>query len=225
MFPNGRMKKTWFGSPLFSAKGVGVWLLALLLTVCGALAPVVNSVSAQEDVKAVHNLALASSEPGELEVTWDVPTEPPVDYRVSWARDDENFKTWTDLTGNAFPTTNSYTVTGLDGGVRYKVQVRARYQGDRRRSARRLERGGAGGRYGCTDGDPYAYADVYGDPDPDPDCYSDAYPHADGDAGTDLHGDAYRDAGTDLHGHSYSYIDADGHSDADRHSDSDADAW
>ena len=28
---------------------------------------------------------------------------------------------------NAYPTSNSYTITGFDGGVRYKVKVRARF--------------------------------------------------------------------------------------------------
>ena len=75
--------------------------------VCLALLSVVDDASAQEDVKAIHNLALQSSQPGEFEITWDVTTETPVDYRLAWARDGERFKTWTDLSGNAFPTTNS----------------------------------------------------------------------------------------------------------------------
>ena len=56
-------------------------------------------------------------------------TNTPRDYRVNWARVGKNFPTWTDSSGNAFPTTPSYTITGLDQGVRYKVQVRARYVG------------------------------------------------------------------------------------------------
>ena len=39
----------------------------------------------------------------------------------------DNFRTWTDLSGNAFPTSPSYTISGLEGGVRYKVRLRARY--------------------------------------------------------------------------------------------------
>ena len=70
---------------------------------------------------------LVSNQPGVLEASWDVPSETPHDYRISWALVDENFKTWTDLSGNAFPTSPSYTITGLDHGVRYKVRVRARY--------------------------------------------------------------------------------------------------
>ena len=106
-----------------------VWLTAALLTVCLALLSVVDNASAQEDVKAIHNLELESSGPGELVATWDEPTETPVDYRVSWARVGESFVTWTDPSGNAFPITNTLTITGLDEGERYKVKVRARYQG------------------------------------------------------------------------------------------------
>lgn len=104
-----------------------VWLAAALLTVCLALLSVVDNASAQEDVKAIHNLLLESSGPGELEATWDEPTETPVDYRVSWARVGESFVTWTDPSGNAFPITNTLTITGLDEGERYQVKVRARY--------------------------------------------------------------------------------------------------
>ena len=129
MSPNGENKAGRFGRAFFSAKGRGVWLLAIVLTVAGALPSVVGRVSAQEDVKAIHNLELESTQPGELEVTWDVPTETPHDYRLSWARVGESFRTWTDVSGNAFPTSPSYTITGLDEGVRYKVKVRARYNG------------------------------------------------------------------------------------------------
>ena len=43
------------------------WLAAALLTVCLALLSAVDDASAQEDVKAIHNLALESTQPGELE--------------------------------------------------------------------------------------------------------------------------------------------------------------
>ncbi len=59
-----------------------------------------------------------------------MPTETQIDYRVTWVRDGERLKTWTDISGNAFPTTISYSVSGLDEGVRYKVKVRARYLDD-----------------------------------------------------------------------------------------------
>ena len=62
-------------------------------------------------------------------MSWDAPTETPRDYRISWARVGDNFLTWTDTSSNAFPTSPSYTITGLDQGVRYKVRVRARFDG------------------------------------------------------------------------------------------------
>ena len=79
--------------------------------------------------RAIGAVRLVSSQPGELEVSWDAPAETPRDYRISWARVGESFLTWTDLSGNAFPTSSSYTITGLDEGVRYKVKVRARFNG------------------------------------------------------------------------------------------------
>ena len=130
--------------------------------------------------------------------TWDEPTETPVDYRLAWARDDESFKTWTDLTGNAFPITNTQVITGLNGGVRYKVKVRARYQGTGDGPARRLERGGAGGRYVCAD--------------------SDADGHADPDGDTHFHID------TDSHIDTYAHTDPDGHADGDSYGHADGDS-
>ena len=52
-----------------------------------------------------------------------------MDYRVNWTVHDVSYPTWTDLSGNAFPTGNSLTLTGLDHGTLYKVRVRARYDG------------------------------------------------------------------------------------------------
>ncbi len=59
-----------------------------------------------------------------------MPSEFLVDYRINWAVATENYPTWTDLSGNALPTVNAYTITGLSSDVCYKVQVRARYAGD-----------------------------------------------------------------------------------------------
>ena len=81
------------------------------------------------DTRAIAAVRLSSTHPGELTVEFDAPGEPPRDYRVSWAKVGEAFRTWTDLDYNAFPTTASLTITGLEGGSRYKVMVRARYDG------------------------------------------------------------------------------------------------
>ena len=80
---------------------------------------ILDTVYAPEDTKAIGAVQLESNQPGVLEVSWDAPTETPCDYRVNWARVGENFPAWTDFSGNAFPTSSSYTITDLDQGVRY----------------------------------------------------------------------------------------------------------
>ena len=77
----------------------------------------------------IGRITLVSSRPGTIQAGWEAPTEEPADYRISWAREGESFKTWTDNTGNAFPTEPSFTITGLEGSEKHKVKVRARYDG------------------------------------------------------------------------------------------------
>ena len=60
-------------------------------------------------------------------MAWDAPREAVRDYRIRWAKVGENYRTWTDLNFNAFPTAPSYTIEGLEAGARYKVLVRARF--------------------------------------------------------------------------------------------------
>ncbi len=55
-------------------------------------------------------------------------TDPPRDYRVTWAPVDDRFRTWLDPSINAFPMTSPYTITGLNSCQRYMVRVRARYE-------------------------------------------------------------------------------------------------
>ena len=86
-------------------------------------------VFAQEE-GAVSGLTLTSDSPGTLAMSWDVPDQTPTDYRVNWGKSAEDFPSYAENDGNAYPTTNSHTVTGLDEGIEYKVRVRARYRGD-----------------------------------------------------------------------------------------------
>ena len=75
----------------------------------------------------ISDLSASSNQPGVLNVSWNAPGESPKDYRVNWAPVGDSFPTWTDSSGNAFPTGSSYTISGLAAGERYKVKVRARY--------------------------------------------------------------------------------------------------
>ena len=80
------------------------------------------------DCAAISALTLTSDTPGTLDVSWDAPTgAAPTDYRVNWARSDEDYPSWTDNAANLHPTTTSQQLTDLDEGVEYKVRVRARY--------------------------------------------------------------------------------------------------
>ena len=85
-------------------------------------------VQVQQDDGAISALALRSDTPGVLDVSWVAPTgAAPTDYRVNWARSDEDYPPWTDNTANHHPTTTSQQLTDLDEDVEYKVRVRARY--------------------------------------------------------------------------------------------------
>ena len=86
----------------------------------------------QQDDGAISALTLTSDTPGTLDVSWDAPTgAAPTDYRVNWARSDEDYPSWTDNTANHHPTTTSQQLTDLDEDVEYKVRVRARYRPSR----------------------------------------------------------------------------------------------
>ena len=74
-------------------------------------------------------VVLSGDPNGALDISWPMPSEFPVDYRINWAVESGDYPTWTDLSANAFPTVNAYTIAGLDLDVCYKVRVRARYGG------------------------------------------------------------------------------------------------
>ncbi|MDE0142478.1 MAG: fibronectin type III domain-containing protein [Caldilineaceae bacterium] len=104
----------------------------LILAAVIAVLPSLSSLPApelQEDShQTISGLRVNSSQPGVLEVTWDAPADPPLEYRLTWARVGENFPARSDGPGNAYPAIPSQQITGLDQGVRYKVRVRARYE-------------------------------------------------------------------------------------------------
>ena len=82
---------------------------------------------------AVTDLTLSSDNAGELAITWTQPTEQPSDYRISWTPAGEEYPSYseknTSRRGNSYPagSATSLTLTGLPGGVSYRVIMRARY--------------------------------------------------------------------------------------------------
>ena len=79
--------------------------------------------------RAVSNVVIRINENGEAVVAWAPPTEAPADYRIAWAEADQEFPSYTEDHGNAYPTEPTYTITDLTPGVRYKIILRARYNG------------------------------------------------------------------------------------------------
>ena len=77
----------------------------------------------------IGRITMTSIQPGTIQASWEAPSETPAGYRLSWAKVDESYLTWTDRTGNAFPTDPAHTITGLEGDETYKVKVRATYEG------------------------------------------------------------------------------------------------
>ena len=62
-----------------------------------------------------------------ITVIWDSPSKTPTDYRLSWVEVGKSYKTWTDNSGNAFPSQTSYTITNLDEDTEYKIKIKPRY--------------------------------------------------------------------------------------------------
>ena len=89
----------------------------------------ITIVETPESPRDIGEITLTSTGPGVIEASWEAPTETPADYRIAWAKVGEPYLTWTDLSGNAFPTSPSQTVTDLEEGEQYNVKVRARYSG------------------------------------------------------------------------------------------------
>ena len=102
-------------------------LLATLAAVAVAVLAVID-VNAQEPPRGtISGIAVDATTPGQAGISWDTVTGVK-DYRVMFARSDEDYKTWTDPSGNKFPATSSVTLTGLTEGQEYKFRVRSRFE-------------------------------------------------------------------------------------------------
>ena len=104
-------------------------VLAALVGFCFAVAgPLVH---AQESDDTVDGVTVASSQPGQISVTWNVASPTPTDYRVTWKKSTAGWPSYRNANtaegGNAFVKGTSHTVTGLEEGPEYQVRVRARY--------------------------------------------------------------------------------------------------
>ena len=105
--------------------------LAPLVLIAASLLLLHQPAQAQTNDKATSNLAVSSTTPSELSITWDAPSRAPDDYRVTWKKSGGKWTSYKDDNtaqgGNAFPAETSYTVSDLEEGTAYSVRVRARY--------------------------------------------------------------------------------------------------
>ena len=104
--------------------------LAALLIAAAAFGGVFFGVAQAQDADgAITGLTLGSDSPGTLDVSWDMPSPHPTDYRVDWAKSSESYQSYTVNKDHIYPkgSVTTVTVTGLEAGTEYKVRMRARY--------------------------------------------------------------------------------------------------
>ena len=113
----------------YSGESPGPWSDTVTLVVASQPAQIEEEEQQAAD-KEISGLTLSSDSPGTLQVSWDEANPAPDDYRVNWGKTSKGFAPLGDRDGNAYPESNSHTITGLDEGEEYKVHVRARYSGE-----------------------------------------------------------------------------------------------
>ena len=78
---------------------------------------------------AITGLTLTSDTPGTLTVSWEAASPVPTDYRVDWAKSDEDYQSWKVDEGHVYPapTATAVTIADLEHDTEYKIRMRARY--------------------------------------------------------------------------------------------------
>ena len=78
---------------------------------------------------AITGLTLTSDAPGTLTVSWEATSPTPTDYRVDWAKSDEDYQSWKVDGGHKYPapTATTATIADLEHDTEYKIRMRARY--------------------------------------------------------------------------------------------------
>ena len=81
---------------------------------------------------AITGLTLTSDAPGTLTVSWEAASPTPTDYRVDWAKSDEEYQSWKVDDGHKYPapTATTMTIADLEHDTEYKIRMRARYYRD-----------------------------------------------------------------------------------------------
>ena len=101
----------------------------LLVTVAITISTFYFATVHAESHGAITGLTLTSDTPGTLTVSWDAASPTPTDYRVDWAKSDEEYTSWKVDDGHKYPapTATTATIADLEHDTEYKIRMRARY--------------------------------------------------------------------------------------------------
>ena len=101
----------------------------LLVTIAITISTFYFATVQAESHGAITGLTLTSDTPGTLTMSWDAASPTPTDYRVDWAKSDEDYQSWKVDEGHVYPaeTATTATITDLGHDTEYKIRMRARY--------------------------------------------------------------------------------------------------
>ena len=115
----------------YDSGGSGDWSAEFTVAVAETVTPtpVAETVTPTPVIgpREIGEISLTSTQPGTIQISWEVPSEEPRDYRIAWAKVGEPYLARSNHAGNTFPTIPSQTITDLEEDETYKVKVRARY--------------------------------------------------------------------------------------------------
>ena len=111
---------------------VFIAVMLLVTVTCGLYIATVQAqaqAQAQTSHGAITGLTLTSDAPGTLTVSWEAASPTPTDYRVDWAKSDEDYQSWKVDDGHVYPapTATAATIADLEHDTEYKIRMRARY--------------------------------------------------------------------------------------------------
>ena len=96
--------------------------LATILLITVAISTFYFSSVQAESHGAITGLTLTSDAPGTLTVSWEAASPTPTDYRVDWAKSDEDYQSWKVDDGHVYPADDRHGNHHCGPGTRHRVQ-------------------------------------------------------------------------------------------------------
>ena len=106
-----------------------VFIAVMLLVTAAVTSGLYITTVQAESHGAITGLTLTSDAPGTLTVSWEATSPTPTDYRVDWAKSDEDYQSWKVDDGHVYlaDTATTATIADLEHDTEYKIRMRARY--------------------------------------------------------------------------------------------------